>query len=169
MCHVFPLTFWDQSPFSGYMGIPMGLSQLADTAAAPALEKGRPYFDVLHFVWQSLFGSPATVTTLVAEPVLWKLGPLPLRYIHFNFSIFEFHSQLLHSIFIYTSTCRPSSFGSIKVTKGSTITEFKAVDVYEATFGPHCEAWISSCDVPSCCKFHSLGRWDYQRFLYSTV
>ena len=111
----------------------------------------------------------ATKSTLVAEPVLWKLGPLPLRYIHFNFSIFEFHSQLLHSIFIYTSTCRPSSFGSIKVTKGSTITEFKAVDVYEATFGPHCEAWISSCDVPSCCKFHSLGRWDYQRFLYSTV
>ena len=68
MCHVFPLTFWDQSPFSGYIGIPMGLSQLADAAAAPALEKGRPYFDVLHFVWQSLFGSPATVTTLVAEP-----------------------------------------------------------------------------------------------------
>ena len=46
MCHVFPLTFWDQSPFSGYIGIPMGLSQLADAAAAPALEKGHPYFDV---------------------------------------------------------------------------------------------------------------------------
>ena len=44
----------------------MGLSQLADAAAAPALEKGRPYFDVLHFVvWQSLFGSPATVTTYI--------------------------------------------------------------------------------------------------------
>ena len=36
---------------------------------------------------------------------------LPLRYINFYHSIFEFHINFLHSIFIYTSTCSPSSLG----------------------------------------------------------
>ena len=43
-----------------------------------------------------------------AAPV--GLSSLPLRYINFYHSIFEFHINFLHSIFIYTSTCSPSSF-----------------------------------------------------------
>ena len=42
-------------------------------------------------------------------PAPLGLSSLPLRYIHFHYSIFEFHFTLLHSNFIYTSTCCPSS------------------------------------------------------------
>ena len=58
----------------------MGLSQLADAAAAPALEKGRPFFDVLHFVWQSLFGSPATEITQIYPLYIRSTSSLYQRY-----------------------------------------------------------------------------------------
>ena len=40
----------------------MGQLPCGFATATPALQKGRLPFTVLHFVWQSLFGSPATET-----------------------------------------------------------------------------------------------------------